>query len=64
MKTAQSDNIAVIAGNVETLKTASPNAFVLLSKHRTLCKHCHNISVHGTRTASMTQRAYSATQET
>jgi len=45
MKTTHSDNIVVIGGNVETLKTAQPNAFVLLSKrqdHRygKFCNHC------------------------
>jgi len=30
MKTTQSDIIVVIGGNVETSKTAPPNAFVLL----------------------------------
>ena len=34
MKTTQSDIIVVIGGNVETLKTAVPNASVLLSKRQ------------------------------
>jgi len=34
MKTTQSDINVVIGGNVETSKTAPPNAFVLLSKRQ------------------------------
>ena len=45
MKTTQSDIIVVIAGNVETSKTAPLNAFVLRRKmheriYRKFCNHC------------------------